>query len=137
MIGMPALRDGTPGVAENGAVFGSFDSWKASRFDQAAVARGADIFSKRTFTVRDTAHLNSGAANGLKGTCATCHRTQLTGQDVAAGWMDVGTTNFRAQVEPAAMKTSELPVFKITCKTDAAPHPFLDARSTRPILGAR
>ncbi len=121
MLGMPALRDGKPGVAAD--VFGSFENWKSSRFDQAAIARGADIFSKRTFTIDDTAHMNANKA--FNGTCASCHKTQLTGQDVAAGWMDVGTTNYRAAVEPATIAKSELPVFKVTCKTDAAPHPFL------------
>jgi hypothetical protein len=127
LLGMPALRDGKPGVlAEKDAVFGQFENWKTSRFDQAAVARGADIFMHRTFLVRDTAHLNStGGGNPVKSTCATCHKTQLTGQDLSAGWMDVGTTNIRTAVEPAKVAKSELPVFKITCAKDAEPHPFL------------
>jgi hypothetical protein len=129
MIGMPALRDGKPGVlADNDydPVFGKFDSWKNSRFDQAAVARGADIFMYRTFWIRDTAHINSiGLGNPLKRSCATCHNAQLTGQDLSAGWVDVGTTNFAAAPEPTAIATSELPVFKVTCKKDAAPHPYL------------
>ncbi|MEO5925724.1 MAG: hypothetical protein ABIR70_18040 [Bryobacteraceae bacterium] len=125
LLGMPALRDGKPGLAAtNDDVFGKFDSWKTSRFDQASVARGADIFTHREFMVRDTAHLNT-TGNPAKSTCATCHKSQLTGQDVSAGWMDVGTTNYAAKSETPAMAKSELPVFKITCAKDATPHPFL------------
>jgi cytochrome c peroxidase len=50
----------------------------------------------------------------------------MTGQDMSAGWVDVGTTNIQASAErPAAIESSELPVFKITCNKDAQPHPFL------------
>ena len=40
--------------------------------------------------------------------------------------MDVGTTNFPTWTESSTWAdSSELPVFKITCNKDAAPHPYL------------
>ena len=81
----------------------------------------------RQFWLRDATHINSiGLGNPLKRTCATCHNAQMTGQDLSAGWVDVGTTNFPTWTEPATWaETSELPVFKITCARDADPHPYL------------
>jgi cytochrome c peroxidase len=50
----------------------------------------------------------------------------MTGQDLSAGWVDVGTTNYPTWTEPPLYSESrELPVFKITCDKDAAPHPYL------------
>jgi cytochrome c peroxidase len=50
----------------------------------------------------------------------------MTGQDLSAGWVDVGTTNYPTWTEPATWaESSELPVFKITCSKDADPHPYL------------
>ena len=81
----------------------------------------------RQFWLRDAAHINSiGLGNPLKRTCSTCHNAQMTGQDLSAGWVDVGTTNFPTWTEPATWAdSSELPVFKITCSRDADPHPYL------------
>src|SRR5262249_7552572 len=67
-----------------------------------------------------------GFGNPVKGTCATCHSARMTGQDVFAGWVDVGTTNFPTWTEPSTWAdSSELPVFKITCDKEADPHPYL------------
>jgi cytochrome c peroxidase len=45
---------------------------------------------------------------------------QMTGMDLTAGWMDLGTTN-----APWATEAPELPLFKITCDPDLPPHTFL------------
>jgi cytochrome c peroxidase len=50
----------------------------------------------------------------------------LVGNDVAPGWMDLGTTTYPTWTEasywdPAAV----LPVFKVTCRSTAPPHPYL------------
>ena len=46
----------------------------------------------RQFWLRDATHINSiGLGNPLKRTCATCHNAQMTGQDLSAGWVDLGT----------------------------------------------
>jgi hypothetical protein len=129
-LGPAALRDHKAGVLGDNdydPVFGLFNSWKGTDYYRASIARGADIFMFRQFWLRDATHINSiGLGNPLKRTCATCHNAQMTGQDLSAGWVDVGTTNFPTWTEPATWaESSELPVFKITCSRDADPHPYL------------
>jgi hypothetical protein len=129
-LGVAALRDHKAGVLGDNdydPVFGSFISWKGNDYYRSSVARGADIFMYRQFWIRDTAHINSiGLGNPLKRTCATCHNAQMSGQDLSAGWVDVGTTNFPTWTEPSTWsESSELPVFKVTCSKEADPHPYL------------
>jgi len=127
-LGVAALRDRKAGVLGDNdydPVFGLFTAWKGNDYYRASVARGADIFMFRQFWLRDAAHINSiGLGNPMKRTCATCHNAQMTGQDLSAGWVDVGTTNYPTWTEPST-ESSELPVFKITCNRDADPHPYL------------
>ncbi|MGP0074527.1 MAG: MFS transporter [Bryobacteraceae bacterium] len=125
-------RTGVLGDNDYDPVFQLFDAWKRpaqSGQDEfrASVARGNDIFMFRQFWLRDATHINSiGLGNPLKRTCATCHNAQMTGQDLSAGWVDVGTTNYPTWTEPPLYSESrELPVFKITCDKDAPPHPYL------------
>lgn len=99
---------------------------------RASIARGHDVFMFRTFFIRDSMHLNSvGLGNPVKRTCSTCHGMHMTGMDVANGWMDIGTTNLpwarEAPLNPWTSETPQLPLFKITCNADVAPHPFLGA----------
>ena len=129
-LGPAALRDRRPGVLGDNdyeQVFGPFDVWKGKEYYPASIARGANIFMFRQFWLRDTTHINSiGLGNPLKRTCATCHNAQMTGQDLSAGWVDVGTTNYPTWSEPGTWaESSELPVFKITCRPEADPHPYL------------
>ena len=129
-FGPAALRDHKAGVLGDNdydPVFGLFPSWKKGDYYQSSVARGADLFMYKQFWLRDTAHINSiGLGNPVKRTCATCHNAQMTGQDLSAGWVDVGTTNYPTWTEPGTWAdNSELPVFKITCSKDADPHPYL------------
>lgn len=131
-LGPEAMRDGQQGVLADyldNPVFKSFAMWKASapaeapkqRAFRASVARGFDIFFTRPFWIRDVQHINTvGLGNPAKRTCATCHNTSLTGQDLTAGWGDLGTAN-----TPWAGDAPDLPLFKITCNEDAAPHTFL------------
>jgi cytochrome c peroxidase len=72
-------------------------------------------------------HINSiGLANPAKRTCAVCHNAQTSGMDLAPGWVDLGTTNFPTWTEsPVWSESPELPVFKLTCRPDSPPHPFL------------
>ena len=113
--------------------FHFFDMWLQQRATadpqaefRASVARGNDIFLNRRFWVKDVAHINSiGLANPAKRTCAVCHNAQTSGMDLAPGWVDLGTTNFPTWTEsPVWSESSDLPVFKLTCRTDAPPHPF-------------
>jgi predicted MFS family arabinose efflux permease len=134
-LGPRAMAGHKPGVLGDNdydPVFQLFDVWKkplesAQGEFRASVARGNDIFLFRQFWLRDATHINSiGLGNPLKRTCATCHNAQMTGQDLAAGWVDLGTTNYPTWTEPAFYSEArELPVFKIVCNKDAPPHPYL------------
>jgi len=128
-LGVAALRDRRAGVLGDNdydPVFGLFEMWKGGDFYRASVARGADIFMFRQFWLRDATHINSiGLGNPIKRSCATCHNAQMTGQDLSAGWVDVGTTNYPTWTEPATREDSELPIFKVTCARNADPHPYL------------
>lgn len=134
-LGPKAMADHrTGGLGDNDydPVFLLFDPWKKhgstpqEQF-RASVARGSDIFMFRQFWLRDATHINSiGLGNPLKRTCATCHNAQMTGQDLSAGWVDLGTTNYPRWTEPPLYSDAqELPVFKVTCKASALPHPYL------------
>jgi len=118
-------------------VFPLGDAWQpsaggsdAQREARAAIARGHDVFMFRTFFIRDSMHLNSvGLGNPVKRTCSTCHGMHMTGMDVANGWMDIGTTNLpwarEAPLNPWTSEAPQLPLFKVTCNANVAPHPFL------------
>jgi len=118
-------------------VFPVGDEWRppqggteAQRDARTAIARGHDVFMFRTFFIRDSMHLNSvGLGNPVKRTCSTCHGMHMTGMDVANGWMDIGTTNLpwarEAPLNPWTTDSPQLPLFKVTCNADVAPHPFL------------
>jgi hypothetical protein len=119
-------------------VFRTFEPWmkpermspdlsETERELRASIARGSDIFLLRQFWLRDAAHINSiGLGNPIKRTCTTCHNAQMTGMDLAPGWVDVGTANYPTWTEPPVFSDkAELPVFKITCDHAAAPHPYL------------
>jgi hypothetical protein len=95
-----------------------------------SVQRGHDVFFFRTFWISDAMHINTvGLGNPIKRTCSTCHGMHMTGMDTANGWMDVGTTNHPYALEPPespwAEELPQLPLFKITCRADLPPHPFL------------
>jgi hypothetical protein len=137
-LGPRAMAWHKPGVLGDNdydPVFQLFDAWKPQQAPaqsaqaefRASVARGSDIFMFRQFWLRDATHINSiGLGNPLKRSCATCHNAQMTGQDLSAGWVDLGTTNYPTWTEPPLYSDSrELPVFKITCDKDASPHPYL------------
>jgi hypothetical protein len=102
----------------------------AAQAARESIARGHDVFMFRTFFIRDSMHLNSvGLGNPVKRTCSTCHGMHMTGMDVANGWMDIGTTNLpwarEAPLNPWTTEAPQLPLFKVTCNADVAPHPFL------------
>jgi hypothetical protein len=113
-------------------VWGEFAAWREAeakalgrtpeqRAFRASVARGAELFWKRTFLVSDTAPLNNmGFGNPVRNGCAFCHNMLHTGLDVAPGQVDLGTTNF-----PASQPDPELPLFKLTCDPRFLPHPYL------------
>jgi hypothetical protein len=133
---LATLRWETSGLGDNQErpVFGHFTAWRADadakltpeQAHRASIARGHDVFFLRPFWIRDAVHLNSiGLGNPIKRTCSTCHNSILTGQDVAPGWMDIGTTNRPWASISKANARAELPLFKLTCKPSAVPHPYL------------
>jgi len=128
-LGPQSLSRESAGVLNSPAkpVFLSFDRWKTDTAFRQSVARGNDIFLNRTFWVRDVAHINSiGLGNPAKRSCAVCHNAVMSGMDRAPGWVDLGTSNFPTWTEPKTEnEPGQLPVFKLTCRADAKPHPFL------------
>ncbi len=110
-----------------GVVTGTNDTVRAAR---ESIARGHDVFMFRTFWIRDSMHLNTvGLGNPTKRTCSTCHGMHMTGMDTVNGWMDIGTTNLpwasEVPLNPWNEAKPQLPLFKVTCKPDVRPHPFL------------
>ncbi|HEU4960718.1 MAG TPA: hypothetical protein VFT56_09935 [Sphingomonas sp.] len=85
-----------------------------------SVARGYLSFMYRQFLIRNVADLNGFIGNPVKQTCAACHNMVQTGMDVAPGYLDLGTNTY-----PTAVPAPDLPLFKIQCHKDAAPHPYL------------
>ncbi len=134
-------RDGVLGNNTSNYVFPMEDKWsqlpagndakeKERNGFRASVARGHDVFFYRTFWISDAMHINTvGLGNPIKRTCATCHGMHMTGMDTANGWMDLGTTNRPWALEPPespwAKELPSLPLFKLTCRADLPPHPFL------------
>jgi hypothetical protein len=106
------------------------DALLAQNAFRESVARGHDVFFFRTFWIRDSMYINSvGLGNPIKRTCSTCHGMHMMAMDVANGWMDLGTTNLpwakEEPVSPWATRANEMPLFKLTCREDLPPHPFL------------
>ena len=143
-IGPQAMASGRDGVLGNNTaayVFPLENKWAdlpegSTAAEQArnafleSVQRGHDVFFFRTFWISDATHINTvGLGNPIKRTCATCHGMHMTGMDTANGWMDLGTTNQPWALEPPESPWSTaapaLPLFKITCREDLPPHPFL------------
>jgi hypothetical protein len=85
-----------------------------------SVARGYLSFVYRQFLIRNVADLNGFIGNPVKQTCAACHNMVQTGMDVAPGYLDIGTTTYRT-----AVPAPDLPLFKIDCRRDRPPHPYL------------
>jgi hypothetical protein len=109
---------------------GAAESGDARRAARESIARGHDVFMFRTFWIRDSMHLNTvGLGNPTKRTCATCHGMHMTGMDTANGWMDIGSTNLpwasEVPLNPWNQAKPQLPLFRVTCKPDVRPHPFL------------
>jgi hypothetical protein len=143
-LGPEAMAAGSDGVLGNNTtrfVIPMEDAWaglpagrnadeSARNAFRESVQRGHDVFFFRTFWISDAMHINTvGLGNPIKRTCSTCHGMHMTGMDTANGWMDVGTTNHPWALEPAespwASELPDLPLFKITCRDDLPPHPFL------------
>ncbi|MEO8466420.1 MAG: hypothetical protein ABI640_13840 [Gammaproteobacteria bacterium] len=143
-LGPQAMATGNDGVLGNNTtrfVFPMENKWadlpagrdateRERNASRESVQRGHDVFFFRTFWISDAMHINTvGLGNPIKRTCATCHGMHMTGMDTANGWMDLGTTNHPWALEPAespwAKKLPELPLFKVTCRADLPPHPFL------------
>ena len=136
------LAAGEPGVLGNnttryvfplGAKWGpgyGTDADDSRRGGRDSIARGHDVFMFRTFWIRDSMHLNTvGLGNPTKRTCATCHGMHMTGMDTVNGWMDIGTTNLpwasEVPLNPWNDAKPQLLLFRVTCKPDVRPHPFL------------
>jgi cytochrome c peroxidase len=80
-----------------------------------SVARGNAIFTSRTFQI---AGVHGFSQTVSTGTCASCHDAPGVGSNLAQHAMDVGTT-----IISSPDSVADLPVFKLTCNANAAPHP--------------
>ena len=142
----PALGPGNLATSRTGVLgdnfgnpaFKNFDVWKSPAGSpsaqqtafHASVMRGYEIFFNRAFWIRDVTHINTaGLGNPAKRTCVTCHNLQMVGTDATAGWGDLGTSNEpwadESVFSPAYAAAPQLPLFKVVCRKDARPHPFL------------
>jgi len=119
-----------PGTLQSAKVpiWNEFFGWKESkdpnpdvRAFRQSVARGAELFSRRMFLVKDSAGVNDTIfGNPVRNSCAMCHNMMTSGIDTAPGRVDVGNGNPDfSRVDP------ELPLFRIQCDKDARPHAFL------------
>ncbi len=133
-LGPVALMNGRDGLLGNNVtnyVFPFEDVWDDVDDEfRSSAARGHDVFFFRTFWISDSAQINSiGLGNPIKRTCSTCHGMHMIGMDVANGWVDLGTTNLpwarEEPVSPWASEPSQMPLFRLTCREDLPPHPFL------------
>jgi len=133
-------RTGVLGDNFGNPAFKTFDVWKnpaataattpAQAAFHASVMRGYEVFFNRPFWIKDSTHINTaGLGNPAKRTCVTCHNLQMVGTDASAGWGDLGTNNEpwadEALFSPAYATAPQLPLFKVVCRPDARPHPFL------------
>jgi cytochrome c peroxidase len=117
-----------------GAIFPDFENFDAiiaaattqtQRDFLESAKRGYAIYKLKTFVIKDVANLNSiGIGNPVRNSCNTCHNHQQIGNDLAPGYMDLGVANrpFAQQLLPAH---GDYPLFKLTCKATARPHPYL------------
>lgn len=136
-LGINSIVTGTSHISGNDRDAGTFylmNEWRKGgaklgrtpkeRAFRASVVRGYDLFFLKPFFITDTPGVNNiRLGSPFKQTCGFCHNTQLTGHDNVPGWMDIGTNNF--PYTQHADRSSGLPMFKITCKASARPHPYL------------
>jgi hypothetical protein len=123
-FGTPAFKSFAPWQSPTAAAGDAQGRFRAS------VIRGSDVFFNRPFWIRDVTHINTvGLGNPAKRTCVTCHNLQMVGTDASAGWGDLGTMNEpwadAAISSPTYGSQPDLPLFKVVCRTEARPHPFL------------
>ena len=133
-LGPMALEKGRSIINGNNwrsVTFLDFEAWRnpapqdAQAEFRASVARGNDIFLERPIWISDVTGFNSiGMGNPYKRTCVICHSVHLTGNDFAPGVMDLGVNNQPWADMGEVLDNKHLPLFKLTCKASARPHPF-------------
>ncbi|MCP5145263.1 MAG: hypothetical protein H6978_10665 [Gammaproteobacteria bacterium] len=111
--------------------FMTFEAWEKDKpandreAFRASVARGNQIFLERPIWISEVTGFNSiGMGNPYKRTCVICHSVHMTGNDFAPGVMDLGVNNEPWANAGEVLENSHLPLFKLTCKPEARPHPF-------------
>lgn len=133
------LSTAEPGVLQSSSspIWSEFSAWKqlpalapgesdARRARRLSIARGAELFSKRTFLVSGAAGVNDlGFGDPVRNSCAFCHNMQRVGLDVAPGQVDIGTVNEPLASDSADRPIRDLPLFKLTCREGARAHAHL------------
>ena len=118
-------------VSKSTVAFGNFalyNAWPtttkayASGADKAraSIARGQALFNTRSFSLSNVAGVNNaallGAANPVSTTCSSCHGNMPTGSEpFSAGQRDIGIGG-QAKVFGGPAPSTDLPIFKVTCK---------------------
>jgi cytochrome c peroxidase len=139
MGGAEALATFPTGVLQSSSspIWSEFIPWQdlpapadgstdAQRDFRVSVGRGATLFSKRMFLVTDSAGItDTGFGNPVRNGCAFCHNMKHSGLDVAPGQVDLGTTNLPHARLAVQSPGPELPLFRLTCREGARPHPHL------------
>jgi hypothetical protein len=137
--GPQALADFPTGALQSTAtpIWSEFFAWRdakpaadgggAAELEQRrSIARGAELFSKRTFLIDDSAGVTDmGFGSPVRNGCAFCHNMQHVGLDVAPGQIDLGTTNLPHARLARTGPLRELPLFRLTCREGARPHQHL------------
>ena len=118
--GPAAMASQHAGLIAAPATFSEYASWANLSFSaerraqRESVARGEAIFSSRTFLISNVAGLNDVPVigNNLHGTCASCHNTTDSGNDIfVMSQRDIGVSGDH----PAAYLAPDLPLFRLTC----------------------
>ena len=104
--------------------FDEFDAWAPQAGARKAIQNGQQIFNRRPLVITGVAGLNDVVANPFVGSCATCHNVDHAGADLfphPQRDLGIGGT---ASGAGGPLPAGDLPIFRLTCRADATPHPF-------------
>jgi len=113
----PTGQGGPP----NGITFTEYNSWaglagNSVNQQRAAIARGQELFNKKTFIISNVAGLNDTLNNAITGMCSTCHSQAHSGNNLKGklATLDIGIGG-TSSAHHGPSPSHTLPIFKITC----------------------
>jgi cytochrome c peroxidase len=109
--------------------FDEYAAWSSQTGERKSIENGQRIFNQRALLISGVAGLNDALppslANPFRGACSTCHNVDNAGADLIPNpQRDLGIGGTAASRGGPAPAT-DLPVFRLTCRAGASPHPFL------------